>query len=75
LRLFVAATNATLSRKLGPVLAVGVLPVRRVPVAVALKPLLGQMRRKGDGLFLSWLGPLGAAALYYVALSLQEVEA
>ena len=26
-------------------LAVVVLPVRRVPVVVALKPLLGQMRR------------------------------
>ena len=60
---------------LGPILAVTVLPLRRVPVVLALKPLLGQMRRKGDVLFLSWFGPLGAAALYYATLSFQEVRA
>jgi NhaP-type Na+/H+ or K+/H+ antiporter len=60
---------------LGLVLAIVVVPLRRVPVVLALKPLLGQMRRKGDVLFLSWFGPLGAAALYYTTLALQEVEA
>ncbi len=59
----------------GLVLAIVVLPLRRVPIVLALKPLLGQLRGKGDVLFLSWFGPLGAAALYYTILSLQEVEA
>src|SRR5215217_3434011 len=61
---------------IGLVLAIVVLPVRRIPVVLALKPLLGQMRRSTkDVLFLSWFGPLGAAALYYTTLSVQELQA
>ena len=60
---------------IGLVLAIVVLPVRRIPVVLALKPLLGQMRSTKDVLFLSWFGPLGAAALYYTTLSVQELQA
>ncbi len=57
----------------GPILAITVLLLRRLPVVLALKPLLGQ--GKEDVLFLAWFGPIGAAALYYATLSLERVGA
>jgi NhaP-type Na+/H+ or K+/H+ antiporter len=32
---------------------------------------VGQMRGKGDILFLGWFGPIGAAALYYGTFSVE----
>ncbi|HZY58001.1 MAG TPA: sodium:proton antiporter [Rubrobacteraceae bacterium] len=57
----------------GPILAITVLLLRRLPVVLALKPLLGQ--GKEDVLFLAWFGPIGATALYYATLSLEGVRA
>src|SRR5215207_3518885 len=57
----------------GPLLVVAVLLLRRLPAVLAMRPLLGPLRRRTkDGLFLGWFGPIGAAALYYAAFSLRE---
>lgn len=59
----------------GLVLVVAVLLVRRLPVVLALRPLLGPVGGRWDALFLGWFGPIGAAALFYATLSLEEVGA
>jgi NhaP-type Na+/H+ or K+/H+ antiporter len=59
----------------GLVLVMAVLLLRRLPVVLALKPLLGQVGGRRDALFLGWFGPIGAAALFYATLSLEEVGA
>ena len=57
----------------GLLLAVAVLLFRRLPAVLALRPLLGPLRGETkDVLFLGWLGPARAAALYYAAFSLHE---
>jgi sodium/hydrogen antiporter len=57
----------------GVLLVVAVLLLRRLPTVLALRPLLGSLRRRAkDVLFLGWFGPIGAAALYYAAFSLRE---
>jgi sodium/hydrogen antiporter len=57
----------------GPLLVVAVLLLRRLPTVLALRPLLGPLRRQAkDVLFLGWFGPIGAAALYYAAFSFRE---
>ncbi len=56
----------------GLVLVVAVLLLRRPPVALALRPLIGPVKGRKDALFLGWFGPLGAAALYYATFSLRE---
>jgi sodium/hydrogen antiporter len=57
----------------GLLLVVAVLLLRRLPTVLALRPLLGPLRRRTkDVLFLGWFGPIGAAALYYAAFSFRE---
>jgi NhaP-type Na+/H+ or K+/H+ antiporter len=57
----------------GLLLVVAVLLLRRLPTVLALRPLLGPLRRQTkDVLFLGWFGPIGAAALYYAAFSFRE---
>jgi sodium/hydrogen antiporter len=57
----------------GPLLVVAVLLLRRLTTVLALRPLLGPLRRRTkDVLFLGWFGPIGAAALYYAAFSFRE---
>src|SRR5919107_516841 len=57
----------------GPLLVVAVLLLRRLPAVLALRPLLGPLRRRAkDVLFLGWFGPIGAAALYYATFSFRE---
>jgi sodium/hydrogen antiporter len=56
----------------GVFLATAVLLLRRLPAVLALRPLLGELRETKELLFLGWFGPVGAAALYYAAFSLQE---
>jgi sodium/hydrogen antiporter len=57
----------------GLLLVVAVLLLRRLPTVLALRPLLGPLRRRAkDVLFLGWFGPIGAAALYYAAFSFRE---
>ncbi|MDB1087689.1 cation:proton antiporter [Streptomyces sp. ACA25] len=50
----------------GPVLVLGVLFLRRLPVLLLLKrPLSLEWR---DAFFLGWFGPVGVAALFYLTL-------
>jgi NhaP-type Na+/H+ or K+/H+ antiporter len=56
----------------GPALALVVLLLRRPPIALGLRPLIGPVKGRKDALFLGWFGPLGAAALYYAAFSLRK---
>jgi sodium/hydrogen antiporter len=57
----------------GLLVVVAVLLLRRLPTVLALRPLLGPLRRQAkDVLFLGWFGPIGAAALYYAAFSFRE---
>ncbi|BAB77021.1 cation:proton antiporter [Anabaena sp. FACHB-709] len=56
----------------GLLLAVAVLLLRRLPVVLLLRPLLGQLRRIQDALFLGWFGPIGVAAIFYAFLSLRQ---
>ena len=56
----------------GLVLAAAVLLLRRPPVVLALRFLIGPVKGRKDALFLGWFGPLGAAALYYATFSLRE---
>jgi len=57
----------------GLLLVAAVLLFRRLPAVLALRPLLGPLRRQAkDVLFLGWFGPIGAAALYYAAFALRE---
>ncbi len=45
--------------------AVAVLLLRRLPVLLALVPVLGLRLR--DGVFLGWFGPIGVSAVFYLA--------
>jgi NhaP-type Na+/H+ or K+/H+ antiporter len=45
--------------------AVAVLLLRRLPVLLALVPVLGLRLR--DGVFLGWFGPMGVSAVFYLA--------
>jgi sodium/hydrogen antiporter len=56
----------------GVVLAAAVLLLRRPPVVLALRSLIGPVKGRKDALFLGWFGPLGAAALYYATFSVRE---
>jgi sodium/hydrogen antiporter len=56
----------------GLILAAAVLLLRRPPVVLGLRPLIGPVKGRKDALFLGWFGPLGAAALYYATFSLSE---
>ena len=53
----------------GPLLALAVLLLRRLPAVLTLKPLLGRVGGTRDALFLGWFGPIGVAALFYVNFS------
>ena len=48
-----------------PAFALGVLLLRRLPVLLALGPVLGLRRR--DAVFLGWFGPIGVSAVFYLA--------
>lgn len=52
------------------VFAVAVLVLRRLPVVLALKPVLRMPWR--DVAFLGWFGPIGVSALFYLTHSEQE---
>jgi NhaP-type Na+/H+ or K+/H+ antiporter len=53
----------------GLLAGLGVLLLRRLPVLLALRPVLRPVRSLTDTLFLGWFGPIGVAALYYATLS------
>ena len=54
----------------GLAFAAAVLVLRRLPVVAALGPVLGLGWRQL--LFYGWFGPMGAAALFFVTLALEE---
>jgi len=56
----------------GPVLALSVLLLRRLPVMFMLKPLVPQLKDRRDVLFAGWFGPMGVAALFYAMMVLQR---
>lgn len=41
------------------------LVLRRIPVLLAMKPVLGPLQTWRDAAFLGWFGPIGVAAIYY----------
>jgi sodium/hydrogen antiporter len=55
----------------GPALAVAVLLLRRLPVVLALRPLIG-VRSWLDATWLGWFGPVGVTAVFYL-LHLREL--
>lgn len=56
----------------GFALAVGTLLLRRLPMMVALSPLLRPLRSKADVMFTGWFGPIGVAALFYALVAERE---
>jgi len=56
----------------GLLLAVAVLLLCRPPAFLLLRPLLGQLKRWQDTLFLGWFDPIGAAAIFYAMLALRK---
>lgn len=52
---------------------VGVLVLRRLPVVLAMRPLLGL--RWSSAAFYGWFGPMGAAALFFATLAHEEQTA
>ncbi|MGY1608442.1 cation:proton antiporter domain-containing protein [Geodermatophilus sp. SYSU D00700] len=55
----------------GPVLVLGVLLLRRLPVVWLLRRPLGL--RRADAVFLGWFGPIGVSALFYLALEAERL--
>ena len=52
--------------------AIAILLLRRLPALLLLSPLLGNLKRLPDTLFLGWFGPIGVAAIFYAFLALRE---
>ncbi len=53
-------------------LVVAVLLLRRVSAVLLLKPLVGQIPRWDEALFIGWFGPMGVGALYFAAVAEKE---
>lgn len=52
----------------GVLLVVCLMLLRRPPVLLLLRPVLPNLRRRADALFLGWFGPIAVAAIYYGSL-------
>lgn len=52
----------------GILLVAAILLLRRPPVLLMLRPLLPNLRSRGDALFVGWFGPIAVAATYYASL-------
>jgi NhaP-type Na+/H+ or K+/H+ antiporter len=50
-------------------LVVAVLFLRRVPALLIMKPLIPQVRRWDEALFMGWFGPIGVGALHFALLA------
>jgi sodium/hydrogen antiporter len=55
-------------------LVAAVLLLRRPPVLLLLRPLMPNLHRWRDAVFVGWFGPIAIAALYYASLSEQHFE-
>lgn len=53
----------------GVALAALILLLRRLPMMLAMRPLLRPLRSRADTLFIGWFGPIGVAALFYATLA------
>jgi NhaP-type Na+/H+ or K+/H+ antiporter len=49
-----------------------VLLLRRLPAVLLLRRFMPALRRRRDGLFAGWFGPIGIAAVYYTARLAEE---
>lgn len=49
-------------------LALAVLLLRRPPVLLLLRPIIGTVKTTSEALFLGWFGPIAVAAIYYASL-------
>ena len=49
-------------------LAVGVLLLRRLPVVMALSPMVPALRDVRETLFTGWFGPMGVGAIFFAAV-------
>jgi NhaP-type Na+/H+ or K+/H+ antiporter len=56
----------------GLAVVLGVLLVRRLPMIFALQGFLDPLDRRESTLFAGWFGPIGIAAVFYAALSVQH---
>ncbi|MCC9136982.1 cation:proton antiporter [Pontibacter silvestris] len=54
------------------IIVVAVLLFRRLPVIFALGPFLKKLPKKADLVMVGWFGPIGVAAIYYMALTLSK---
>lgn len=52
----------------GVALAGAILLLRRPPVLLLLRPLVGPVRSTADALFMGWFGPVAIAAVYYASI-------
>ncbi len=58
------------------ILALAILFFRRIPVFLALKPVLEKFRKRSwDVLFMGWFGPIGVAAMFYAFHAEKELTA
>jgi NhaP-type Na+/H+ or K+/H+ antiporter len=53
---------------------IAVLSLRRIPALLLLKPLIGDIRRWDEALFVGWFGPIGVGALYLAAVARKETR-
>ena len=51
----------------GPLLALLLLLLRRLPMMLLLRPFMSPLQRRADVLFTGWFGPVGVAAVFYAA--------
>ncbi len=56
----------------GVALVAGILLLRRLPVLIAVAPVVRPLDRPAATLFVGWFGPIGIAALFYAALAVRE---
>ncbi len=58
----------------GVALVVMVLLLRRIPALLLLKPLIPQIHRWDEALFVGWFGPIGVGALYLATVAHKETQ-
>lgn len=58
----------------GPVLVAAILLLRRIPAVLLLKPIVGQLRRWDEALFVGCFGPVGVGGLFFAAVTTKETQ-
>ncbi len=58
----------------GVAFVVMVLLLRRIPALLLLKPLIPQIHRWDEALFVGWFGPIGVGALYLATVAHKETQ-